>query len=71
MPSQITVTSSIGPGSTISSRVFTPITGLILDIARGVLTIQVQNQPSIDVSLSGITTFTDTISGGNHTVVAS
>lgn len=71
MPSQITVTSSIGPGQTITTKVFSDLKVLHLDIARGIMTIESINKQPVEVSLSGITTLTDSISSGLHTIVAS
>lgn len=70
MPSQITVTSTIGPGSAITTKVFSNLKALHLDIAKGVMTIECVGAQPVDVSLSAITGLTDTISAGNHTIAA-
>jgi len=69
--SQITVTSTIGPGQAITAKVFPNLRALHLDIVRGVLTIECTGKQPVDVSLSAVTTLTDTITAGDHVIVAS
>lgn len=71
MPSKATVTSTIGPGVAISAKVFNNLQSLVLDFIGQTATIVADNQPPVVVSLSAVTTFTDSISGTNHTIVMS
>lgn len=76
MPSQVTFTGQLGAGVTVTSKVFTNIIRLDLDIARGVAGIYQQmsatEPPAVTwVSISASATLTDTIASGNHTIVIS
>lgn len=75
MPNNITVTSTTGPGLSLTSQLFNNVTNLNFDYLAGVLTITwndpLQGSKKTAVSLSSITTVTYTISSGIATVVAS
>lgn len=70
MASQVTFTGSLGAGVAVTSKVFSEVTRVDLDIARGVMFIY-HSGGITDVELSNVATLTDTIASGNHTIVAS
>ena len=74
MPSKVTYTGTVGPGITATAVVFNNVSRLNLDFSAKTGTIYYNNGdgPAIaGVTLNGVTTLTDTIASGNHTIVIS
>ena len=76
MPSQVTFTGSLGPGQSVTSKVFPNVIGVNLRILDGVADISyrpnVGDQVKIvSVQISNSATLTDTIASGNHTIAIS
>lgn len=70
MPSQMTVTLKTGPDRAVTAQVLTNVTNVNIDTAKRVLTVTA-DQGIKEFDMGNIATFTDTISGANHTIVAS
>jgi hypothetical protein len=70
MAHQITFTGNLGPGEAVTSLVFTNVTSYNVDPTRKVLSINRSGKID-DVDLTGVTTFTTSISGGNYTITVS
>lgn len=69
-----TVTMKTGPAQQVTAQVLPGITSIVIDIARQTVELRQGDQvsgPSKQFDLNGVTTLTDTISGGNHTLVFS
>lgn len=71
MPSQITITAKTGPASQVTTLILAGITGLNLDLDKRIATVFQGSFPIKEFDLTGVTTFTDSISGANHTFVLS
>lgn len=72
MPSTVTFTGQLGPGLTITAKVFSNVTDVDFQIDRGVLQITHGIPQQIThLELSNTATVTDTISSGNHTFTIS
>jgi hypothetical protein len=71
MPHQATCSAPVGPGKSVTSLVLRDVKEVHLDFVKKVAQV-VQNDGRVaEVDISAITTFTDTISSGNHTIVIS
>jgi competence protein ComGC len=68
MPSQVTVTGKTGPAQTVTAQVLTNVTQFNLDLERDVAQV-VSNGLIKEFDISATATITDSISGGNHTIV--
>lgn len=66
-----TVTAYSGPGELNTAAVFTNVTSYNVNVAGGILTLYFSGNVVKDFSLSGVTTFTVTISSGNQAVTVS
>jgi hypothetical protein len=75
MPTGVaTITAKAGPNITNTAVVLSGITAYSVDIARQVLQFYQGSQltgPAKEFDLTGVTTFTTTISGGNFTITIS
>lgn len=72
MPSaQLTFTGKTGPDRTLTAQVYTGVKNLYLDFDRSVVQLTDGNGDIQELDLAGRTVLTDTISGGNHTIVIS
>lgn len=76
MPGTIsaTVTAKTGPAQQVTAGVFTNVKAFTVDLNENVLTLFYSNPasyPSRDFDLTGVTTFTVSISSGNYTVTVS
>jgi hypothetical protein len=71
--SQVTVTGKIGPGNTITSKVFTNISSFFVNSAAAILElIQIDNPQRIFIDINAATVMTVTlVSSTNYTVVIS
>ena len=67
MPSQLTFTGPIGPGNTVTAKVFTGVTNVDYNLTNYNMRI-VCDQGIIFVDINAITTITHTISSKNHTI---
>lgn len=70
MASQATVTLKTGPDRAVTSLVLTNVTLVKINTTSKVLEITC-DQGIKEFDMGNIATFTDTISGANHTIVAS
>jgi len=72
-----TVTADYGPGLTATAKVISGIKTFVVDIEKQVLSFRLSNDdvtsPQLEYDLSGVTTFTATLSGaaGNWTITVS
>lgn len=73
MSAQVTVTAKTGPNQQVTALVIPLVSQVVLDYDAN--TIQVfkdgQTPPYKEFDMIGVTTVTDTISSGNHTIVIS
>lgn len=72
MSSQATVSGKIGPGNTITSKVYTDVIAFSVDIINGILQLTLVGgiiKEAIDISAA--TSFTVTISSGVYTITIS
>lgn len=72
----VTFTGKIGPGNQLTSKLFSRVRAVNLDLEDGVMeVIQASDNPQgntvTQLELAGITTLTDTITAGVHAIVAS
>ena len=72
MTGTATVTAKTGPGVSVTSKVFNDVTGFDVQLERDVIFIT-HGSPSIieQFSLTGVTTFTVSISGTVYTITIS
>ena len=71
MPSTATVTCKIGPGNTLTTKLFSNVTSYHLDAPNEVLTLAYNDsmgQHIVDLDVSAGTTWTLTVSGNNYTL---
>lgn len=75
MPINATVTAKTGPNQQVTAGVFNGITGMLVLPDRKVLQLftggDTNSPPAKEFDLTGVTTFTVTISGSTYTVVVS
>ena len=73
MSAQVTVTAKTGPNQQVTSLVIAGISQVVLDYDANIIQIFKDGQvpPVREFDMIGVTTLTDTISGGNHTIVIS
>lgn len=73
MSAQATVTAKTGPNQQVTAQVITAISQIVLDYDANTISIIKNGQQPIvrEFDMIGVTTLTDTISGGNHTIVIS
>jgi len=69
-----TVTAKTGPAKQITSLALTGLTSIRVDVKREVIQLFEGSEagaPTYEFDLHGVTTITDTIAGGVHTIVIS
>jgi len=69
-----TVTAKTGPAKQVTSLSLTGLTSISVDVRRQVIQLYQGNEltgPTKEFDLTGVTTITDTIASGNHTLVIS
>lgn len=69
-----TVTALCGPSKQITAGAFTGLRSIAVDVRREVISLyygEVGSGPVKEFDLHGVTTITDTIAGGVHTIVIS
>lgn len=75
MPSQLTYTGKIGPGNTLTSKVFPDVRMMAFDFDKRVLQVnyyQGSEPEEVHLDMAGGTvTLTDTIAANQHTIVIS
>lgn len=69
----ITVTGKIGPGNTLTSKVFSNISAYDFDVVNNLLVMRTTNNlvEQVDISLATTVTITLSAAAGNHTVTIS
>jgi hypothetical protein len=67
----VTVTGYTGPGVTATAVVITDVASFTVNVATGILQLNLSNGVIQKYAISAATTFTVTISGGNYTVTIS
>jgi hypothetical protein len=78
MPSQVTYTGKIGPGATLTAKVFSDVRRMAFDFEKRTLQLNYYNgigggdpeEAILDMS-GGTVTLTDTITANNHVVAIS
>lgn len=72
MPSQVTVTGTIGPGSAVTAMVILNVSGFSIDTLNKILTVTTADgQGPRIISITAATTLTLTVSGANYTLAIS
>ena len=69
-----TVTAKTGPAKQATALSLAGLTSITIDVRRQVIQLYQGNEltgPTKEFDLTGVTTITDTIAGGNHTLVIS
>lgn len=76
MPSQLTITAKTGPAQQVTAQIIPNVSVVTLDLQRQLVQVyaggtQEGAAPVKEFDLNGVTTLTDSISSGNHTLVIS
>ena len=73
MPSTLTVTGVVGPGKTLTTQVFNNVVSVKLEFTKKVLRVEynANGLTTVDIDVSGATTYTLTYSAPNYTFTVS
>ena len=70
MPSTVTVTGTVGPGSSVTALVISNVTFFSVDTVNEMLTV-VADGKTTSYNITAATTITCTVSGNNYTLTVS
>lgn len=73
MSSKVTVTAKAGPGGSVAANAIKNVLSYHVDLVNKIMFVQTLDQPSrqIEYDITGVTTFTTTISGADYTLTLS